>query len=61
MNFKKLGLAICLVLLFGSLAVMFWPFIRSTEFWITTGFVVGLVGSMIFAIANTQNTDKDEG
>lgn len=59
-KFGHIGLAICLLLLFGSLAIMFWPFIQTTRFWTITAFIIGLIGSMIFGIANTQNINSDE-
>lgn len=57
-KFTTYGLRLCLVLLFGSLAVLLWPMVQTPKFWLTVGVVVGMVGSLFFGIASAQNPEE---
>ena len=52
------GLYLCLLLFFGSLAILFWPMVQTPKFWLTTGIIIGMVGSLFFGIASAQNSEE---
>ncbi|MCB0631280.1 MAG: hypothetical protein R2824_15745 [Saprospiraceae bacterium] len=60
-NSFRYGLYLCLAIFFGSLTILFWPIIQTPKFWLTTGIIVGMVGSLIFGIAHAQNSEDHEG
>lgn len=60
MKFTQIGLLICLALFFIPLAILFWPVVQTPKFWLTTAMVIGMVGSLIFGIANAQNSGTHE-
>jgi len=50
----RTGILISGTILTAALAVAFWPVLQMPRFWVSLGIIAGMVGLLVFSIAEAQ-------